>query len=48
MPLAQLPEGKPVSLDPVKDFRVLCANCHRMMHRRGAPDGVDELRELLR
>ena len=32
-PLHVLPEGKVVSLDPVKDFAVLCANCHRMVHR---------------
>ena len=32
-PLHLLPEGKVVSLDPLTDFAVLCANCHRMVHR---------------
>jgi 5-methylcytosine-specific restriction protein A len=48
IPLSELPEGKPVSLDPVKDFAVLCANCHRMMHRSGAPDRVEALCLLIR
>lgn len=37
-----------VLLDPRRDFAVLCANCHRMMHRRGAPTTVEGLRLLLR
>ncbi len=36
-PLAELPEGEPVPLSPRDDFAVVCANCHRMIHRRGAP-----------
>ena len=32
VPLATI-QGKRVSLDPKKDFAVLCANCHRMVHR---------------
>lgn len=31
-PLASL-KGMKVAMDPVKDFAVLCANCHRMIHR---------------
>ena len=31
-PIASL-KGKKVSRDPTKDFAVLCANCHRMIHR---------------
>jgi len=33
-PLASL-QGMRVAMDPVKDFAVLCANCHRMVHRSG-------------
>ena len=33
-PLASL-KGTRVARDPVKDFAVLCANCHRMIHRSG-------------
>jgi 5-methylcytosine-specific restriction enzyme A len=34
VPLASLPEGQPVSMNPKSDFAVLCANCHR--GRKGA------------
>ena len=33
IPLHSLPEGKAVTMDPQKDFAVLCCNCHRMVHR---------------
>lgn len=45
-PLSELPEDVPVSLDPKADFAVLCANCHRMVHRKNGPRTVDALREL--
>ena len=32
-PFAEL-EGRPTKLDPRKDFAVVCASCHRMLHRR--------------
>lgn len=48
IPLNELPESQPVKLDPSKDFAVLCANCHRMMHRKGAPRTVEGLRKLFR
>lgn len=43
-PLSDLPPNKPVSLSPASDFAVVCANCHRMIHRRGAPVNFDEFR----
>jgi 5-methylcytosine-specific restriction enzyme A len=45
-PLSAIPEGQSVELDPKKDFAVLCANCHRTVHRKGAPKDVAELRGL--
>lgn len=45
-PLSELPEDKPVHLDPRHDFSVLCANCHRMMHRNGGRSVVDDLRMI--
>lgn len=36
-----------VSVDPVKDVIVLCANCHRMIHRREPPLSPEELRGLI-
>jgi len=36
-------------IDPEKDMTVLCANCHRMIHRkRDNPLSVEELKELLK
>lgn len=46
-PLSELPEGKPVPQDPKKDFAVLCANCHRMIHRKDAPKDLAAFRELV-
>ena len=46
LPLSELPEDIPVSLDPKKDFAVLCANCHRMIHRKNGPKTIAELREI--
>lgn len=45
-PLSELPEDVPVTQDPQKDFAVLCANCHRMAHRKGSPSGVAALSAL--
>lgn len=30
-------------IDPVKDLRPVCANCHRMLHRRRPPLSIEEL-----
>lgn len=30
-------------IDPVKDLRPVCANCHRMLHRRRPPFSIEEL-----
>jgi 5-methylcytosine-specific restriction protein A len=38
-------EARPTKLEEVT---VLCANCHRMAHRRSPPYSVDELRANLR
>ena len=46
IPLYELPEGKPVTMDPAKDFAVLCANCHRIVHRRKPMLSLTELLEL--
>ncbi len=47
-PLSELPRDRQVPLDPRRDFTVLCANCHRMIHRKDAPRSVHELRTLVR
>lgn len=38
-PLASL-QGKKVAMDPATDFAVLCANCHRMIHRSGCASDI--------
>lgn len=45
-PLSELPADRPATLDAKNDFAVLCANCHRMIHRAGAPRTLDEFRQI--
>ena len=42
-PIASL-KGAKVALDPVKDFAVLCSNCHRMIHRSGYVDDIEKFK----
>ena len=42
-PIAGL-TGK-VAMDPLKDFAVLCANCHRMVHRSGLVDDIERFKK---
>ena len=46
IPLHTLPFGQAVSMDPVTDFALLCANCHRMVHRRVPMLSLDELKRM--
>jgi len=39
-PISTLEEGMAVGYDIVKDFAVLCANCHRMIHRTDDPSDL--------
>jgi 5-methylcytosine-specific restriction protein A len=41
--IADLPENEAVSMDPKTDFAVLCANCHRMIHRTENPGQISTL-----
>ena len=45
-PLSKLAFDGPVSVDPKRDFTVLCANCHRMIHKAGCPT-LEEFRATL-
>jgi len=45
-PIAELPEDHPVSQDPETDFAVLCANCHRMIHRATPLLSLKTLRKI--
>lgn len=46
VPVAEL-QGRVVRRDPKTDFAVLCPNCHRMIHRSGAPHDVEALSRVV-
>ena len=46
-PIASLEEGVPVKYDVSTDFAVLCANCHRIIHRTQNPSDIAALRQAL-
>ena len=46
IPLGSLPKDGPIELDARKDFAVLCASCHRIIHRKGAPTEIGAFRSL--
>lgn len=39
--------GEEHLVDPVKDLRPVCANCHRMLHKKRPPLGIEELKLIL-
>ena len=39
--------GQEYRLDPVKDLRPVCPNCHAMLHRRTPPYSVEELKSII-
>lgn len=43
-PIASV-KGRKVALDPAKDFAVLCANCHRMVHRSGVVGDINQFKK---
>jgi 5-methylcytosine-specific restriction protein A len=42
VPLSEIPDDGAVELSPKDDFAVVCANCHRMLHQKGAPKSFNE------
>jgi 5-methylcytosine-specific restriction protein A len=40
--------GKQYSVDPIKDLRPVCPNCHAMIHKRKEAIAIEELKLLLR
>ncbi len=46
-PIATLEEGIAVTYDVAADFAVLCANCHRMIHRMDAPSNLAQFRTMV-
>lgn len=39
--------GKRRTVDPIRDLRPVCANCHLVIHRRNPPFTIEEVREFL-
>jgi 5-methylcytosine-specific restriction protein A len=46
VPLSKI--GKSYVVDPVKDLRPVCPNCHAMLHRRAEVLSIEELKVILR
>ena len=44
-PLGEI--GAEYVLDPIRDLRPVCANCHAMLHRRRPPFSIEELRKVI-
>lgn len=43
-PMSSL-KGTKAELDPIRDFAVLCSNCHRMVHRSGLIDDLERFKK---
>lgn len=39
--------GKPYQIDPIKDLRPVCPNCHSMLHKENPPIEIDELKKIM-
>jgi 5-methylcytosine-specific restriction protein A len=46
VPLSEI--GEHYSVDPIKDLRPVCPNCHAVIHRRNPPYSIDEVRRMLK
>ncbi|GGA91691.1 EVE domain-containing protein [Ornithinibacillus halotolerans] len=40
--------GEEYKVDPIKDLRPVCPNCHAMLHRRKPAYGIEELRGMVK
>jgi 5-methylcytosine-specific restriction enzyme A len=36
------------NIDPIKDLRPVCSNCHSMIHRKQSPYTIDEVKKMVR
>ncbi|MBX2983348.1 MAG: hypothetical protein KF843_11795 [Flavobacteriales bacterium] len=39
--------GQTYEIDPIKDLRPVCPNCHSIIHRQKTPLTIDEVRILI-
>lgn len=40
-------KGKSQKVDPIKDLRPVCPNCHEMLHRNDPPYTIDQLKQII-
>jgi hypothetical protein len=40
-------DGKALRIDPIKDLRPVCPNCHEMLHRVNPPYSIEQLKRFL-
>jgi hypothetical protein len=40
-------DGRPLKINPIKDLRPVCPNCHEMLHRTNPPYSIDQLKGFL-
>jgi 5-methylcytosine-specific restriction enzyme A len=45
IPIANI--GAEYTVNPVRDLRPVCPNCHAMLHKRNPPFGIEELQEII-
>jgi 5-methylcytosine-specific restriction protein A len=45
VPIASM--GQEYRIDPVKDLRPVCPNCHAMLHSQDPPFSIEELRKII-
>jgi 5-methylcytosine-specific restriction protein A len=46
VPMSEI--GKEYEVNPVRDLRPVCPNCHAMLHKRTPPFAIDELKGMMR
>lgn len=46
IPISQI--GKIYELNPIKDLRPVCPNCHAMLHKRNPPFSIEEVKTMIR
>lgn len=44
-PISQI--GAEYEIEPVKDLRPVCPNCHAMLHKKEPPSSIDELKSII-
>lgn len=45
IPLSEI--NQEYEVDPIKDLRPLCPNCHAMIHRKHPPFTIEEIKNLI-